>query len=131
MPMGRQRITNGHVGAVCGLVIAGLSMGVACKIAGAPQKAIVAHLPKDWHTRRRPAHKWRGDRLAALQRAYGDRSMTVETIARSFKTTASMVRTLARRHKWPRRPRGMVSNETRLMYRRLRPFAGSPALAAS
>jgi len=124
-----QRITNGQRACVAGLVIAGLSLGLSCKIAGAPYRYMLEHLPPGWHEKRMPRRKWRGDRLDQLQRAYADRSLTVETVARLFRTDAGMVRQIARREGWQRRPQGMISNETRLLYRKLRPFVAPRVFA--
>ena len=82
MPSRPQRITNGQRAAVAGLVIAGLTMEEACKVAGSPIRLMQAHLPPNWHRHRARARKWKGDRLTALKRAYCDRSFTVAAIAR-------------------------------------------------
>jgi hypothetical protein len=107
MPRKAQRVTNGHRAAVCGLIIAGLSMIEACRIAGVPRDLLPKYLPPGWHYRyRKPARRWKGEELESLREAYCDHSQRTVTIAARYGVHVSQINQLAKRHGWPPRPPG-------------------------
>jgi len=114
MPRKAQRITNGHRAAVCGLVIAGLSMTEACRIVGVPRDILPSYLPPGWHDRRssRRTRRWKGEELAGLREAYCDLSQKTATIAARYGVHVSQINKLANLHGWPRRPAGRTRKPT-------------------
>lgn len=114
MPRKAQRVTNGHRAAVCGLVIAGLSMTEACRIAGVPRDVLPKYLPPGWHDRRsnRRTRRWKGEELASLREAYCDLSQRTATIAARYGVCVSMINNIARREGWPQRHPGRKRKPT-------------------
>ena len=114
MPRHHQRVTNAHRAAVCGLVLAGLSFGESCRIAGVPYRLLHGLLGADWWSLRGPPPgrglRWRGERLDLLKQAYGDRARSIASVALEFETTPDVVYALAKRHGWPyrRQPRPVL-----------------------
>lgn len=108
MPRKAQRVTNGHRAAVCGLIIAGLSMIEACRIAGVPRDVLPKYLPAGWHDRhsKRRARRWKGEELESLREAYCDPCQRTVTIAARYGVHVSQINNLARREGWPLRPPG-------------------------
>ncbi len=108
MAGGPQRITNGHRAAVCGLVIAGLSMTEACKIVGVPRDMYLSWLPPGWHKPKPRPSRWFGERLEALREAYLDPNQKTRTIAARYDVHVSFITHMARKHGWPLRQVGNV-----------------------
>lgn len=106
MPSRAQRITNGHRAAVCGLILAGVSVIASCKIVGAPYLQMKKFLPKDWQERVTPRTKWTHAKLVAMRRDYANPNMQRWQIAIRHHTTVAMVQYLARREGWPYKPMG-------------------------
>lgn len=104
-----QRITNGHRAAICGLILAGVGMLDACKIAGAPYLQAKKSLPDGWHTPRlgrRPI--WTREKLKPVRKAWNSETPLWQS-AIYLRTTVAMMKFLARREGWPKRwpgPRG-------------------------
>jgi len=141
MPRKAQRVTNGHRAAVCGLVIAGLSMTDACRIAGVPRDILPKYLPPGWHDRRssRRTRRWKGDELAGLREAYCDLAQKTATIAARYGVHVSQINKLAKLHGWPRRLAGRtrkpnsirsMSAQQRTVYFKLRTIMPPAAAAA-
>lgn len=102
-----QRVTNGERAAVCALVIAGMPFVETCQMLGVPYRNVQAVLPRDWwHPRRRRPSRWSGDVLLALEDAYRQRALKLDTIAAMFNTSRRQIECLAQRHGWPKRTRG-------------------------
>ncbi len=132
-------ITNCQRGAVCALILVGMSMTDAAKVVRAPYRAMRAMLPADWRRKRR-ACKWSGERLEKARAAFCDHTRTVAQAAESLGMTRQALEQLAHRHGWPPRRRGRpkLANSIRSMdaqhrnlYRKLQPTVGrEKALAA-
>lgn len=140
MAGGAQRLTNGQRACICGLVIAGLSMTEACKIAGVPRDRYAELLPPNWHKRTRKAIRWKADQLAELREAYCDHAQRTKTIAERYGVTAGQITNLAKKNGWPMRPAGhkrkpnsirSMTPRQRTLYFKLRHDAGMPALSAA
>ncbi len=102
-----QRVTNGQRAAVCALMLCGQPFIESCKVVGAPYRLIQGVLPPDWWAvRRMRPRKWFGDGLRAVEEAYRDPSIPMETIATAYGLSRRHITSLAVRHGWPRRPRG-------------------------
>lgn len=113
MPRKAQRVTNGHRAAVCGLIIAGLTMIEACRIAGVPRDVMPKYLPQGWHDRhRKRARRWRGEELESLREAYLDPTQKTTTIAARYGVHPSQITKLAHQHSWPVRPTGSARRPT-------------------
>jgi len=141
MPRKAQRVTNGHRAAVCGLVIAGVSMTDACRIAGVPRDVLPKFLPAGWHDRRssRRTRRWKGEELAGLREAYCDPNQKTATIAARYGVHVSQINKLAQQHGWPRRLPGKarkansirsMSPQQRTAYFKLRTIMPPAAAAA-
>jgi hypothetical protein len=141
MPRKAQRVTNGHRAAVCGLVIAGVSMTEACRIAGVPREVLPKYLPAGWHDRRssRRTRRWKGEELAGLREAYCDLNQKTATIAARYDVHVSQIYRLAHLHGWPRRLPGgarkpnsirSMSPKQRTVYFKLRTIMPPAAAAA-
>ncbi len=101
MPSKPGRITNGQRAAVCGLVIAGVSMTQACLIVGAPRALYLKYLPPKWHKQKPRPSIWFGERLDDLRDAYMDPSQRTRTIAQRYGVHVSFITHMARKHGWP------------------------------
>lgn len=103
MPSKPQRVTNGHRAAVCGLVLAGVGLLDACKVAGISYRELQKSLPAGWHTPRlgrRP--KWTAEKLRPVRRAWNSDTPLWQS-AIHLRTTVAMMKFLARRERWPKR----------------------------
>jgi len=139
MPRKAQRVTNGHRAAVCGLIIAGVSMIEACRIAGVPRDVMPKYLPAGWHGRHsssRRVRRWKGEELEGLREAYCDPNQRTATIAARYGVCVSQVNNLARKHGWPMRRAGRkpkpdsvrsMSPQQRTVYFKLRSIMPAPA----
>lgn len=117
------RVTNGHRAAVCGLVIAGVALTEACKVAGVPYLAMLAVLPDRWHTRVPRPYRWRGHELEELYESWMDPYQRAETIANRFGISPTRLRQIARKNDWPQRS----SKIRRFRRRPVRPVNGPHA----
>lgn len=105
--MGRKRerrITRGQQAAVCGLILAGLTLSKAAEVVGASYDTLRAYIPDSFASRgRRGGRRWKGDALDDLKEVYDNRTLTLERIGELFGTTASNVREIAKRNGWAKR----------------------------
>lgn len=135
-----QRITNAHRAAVCGLMLAGIGYVKSCRIVGVPDRTLRLWLSKDWWGRSGSGPtKWRGDKLLAVESAYRDRSLRLEDIECAYGIYRRHITALAKRHNWPRRPRGkgallpvplaQLTPEKRNRYKKMQRILGRSAAA--
>lgn len=124
MPSVAQRVTNGQRACVCGLVIAGVTMKAACRVAGVPQRTLREFLPPWWGGHKggpagRP-RKWKDADLAAMKLAWlageGSRSIGLR-----FGLHESAVRRIAQREGWPKRRAGRVVTADHVPVRMMKP----------
>lgn len=102
MPRSRYRITNGHRAAVCGLVICGQSLTMACEVVGVPYQQM-RDLLGPWHDRRKQHRpKWNVALVSELREAWFDTSQKLKTIAARYDTTTRQLNLIAEREGWPR-----------------------------
>ena len=103
----RQRVTNAHRATVCALVLAGVPFVESCRVAGVPHQRLQdGLLGADWwstRVRRRRATRWHGERLARLEAAWSDPTLTRADIASRFGIKPSNLRKIALRQRWPAR----------------------------
>lgn len=98
----RYRTTNGHRAAVCGLVIAGLSLTQACEIVGVPYQQM-RDLLGPWHDKRKQHRpKWNVALVNELREDWFDTSQKLKTIAARYDTTPRQLNLIAMREGWPR-----------------------------
>jgi hypothetical protein len=123
-----KRVTNGHRACVAGLVIAGVGLLQAAAIAGVSYRHVKASLPAGWHTPRLGVRvKWTPERLKPVRKAWNSDVPLWQSAIR-LRTTVAMMKYLARREKWPKRPRaprrptsiGGMSPEMKRLYIKLR-----------
>lgn len=100
MPSRKRRVTNAHRACACALVIAGLPLTQACKIAGVPYLLMRELLPRGWHKRGRRPSRWRGAEVEELRRDWFDPRQRTKTIASRFGVTVDSIRIVAKRNKW-------------------------------
>jgi hypothetical protein len=131
-----QPILNGQRAAVCALVIAGVSLTLACKILHVPYRGLQATLPYGWHTRTATRRKWRGELLEQIHEAWMDKNQRVRTIAERHGISFRMVSFLAHREGWGKRRRGPRRSPVGLRamkpaqlrwYNKMRPIIGREA----
>lgn len=96
------RVTNGHRAAVCGLMIAGLTLKDAAAVVGVPRQRVRAFIPHEFF-RQRPIIKWHGELLRDLEEAYFNRTLTATAIHKLFGITPANLCKIANRHGWPKR----------------------------
>lgn len=97
------RITNGHRAAVCGLVIAGVSLGDSCKIVGVPYAMLRDSLPDGWHRRAWLPYRWRGAEIEELYEDWMDTAQRAESIANRYGISGTRLRQIARTNGFPPR----------------------------
>jgi hypothetical protein len=127
-------VTNGQRAAICGLVIAGVPIAMACKIVRAPYVSALSLLPPRWH-KRRPSGptRWKGNELEQVKKAYQDASKPVREIAAWHGVSRRAIHLLASKHGWRRRQLGRpkigveMSPEQRRLYKKIRPVLGREA----
>lgn len=135
-----QRITNGQRAAVCGLIIAGLTMTESCRIVGIPRNRFSELVPPNWHARSRKPRRWRPEQLSALCADYHDPAQRTQTIADRYGVSVSQISKLAKIHGWTMRVPGnkpkpgsirSMTPQQRTHYFKLRRDLNMPRLSAA
>lgn len=99
-----QRIMKGQRAAVCGLVIAGVSMPTACAIAGVSPPRMSRMLPYRWARYRTPPKFWTDERLDEARELWFGAKTTAE-IADRMGVTTNALWTVASKNGWGKRGR--------------------------
>jgi hypothetical protein len=96
------RVMVGQVAAVCGLVIAGVSYRMACRIVAITGKRMAPYTPKAYRSNH-PPRKWTGKLLDDIEDAWRNPTLATEFICGLFGIHEGNLCKLARRHGWPKR----------------------------
>ncbi len=128
----QKRVMRGQVAAVCGLVLAGVTLSMACRVAGNNYNGLRHYIPASFKVRgTKPGlgRRWRGDELLDLKAAY-DSGMSLAKIGALFDITEGGVRNVATKEGWPPRraphpaPLAAFTPAQKGLYRKVRAVLG-------